>query len=66
MAAAIGSPDAFRAVANACADNPVPLIVPCHRVVHKSGEVSGFVWGPEAKHYLLDLEKKYASVLAAA
>jgi len=54
----IGKPGAFRAVANACGDNPVPLLIPCHRVVHKSGNAVGFGWGKEAKYFLLNLEKK--------
>lgn len=57
IAEAIGAPDAFRAVANACGNNPVPLIIPCHRVIHKNGDVSGFAWGKEAKKFLLELEK---------
>lgn len=58
IAEAIDAPDAFRAVANACGDNPVPLIIPCHRVVHKSGNAVGFGWGADAKHYLLELEQR--------
>ncbi len=56
IADTIGSPDAFRAVANACGHNPVPLIIPCHRVIHKSGDFNGFGWGPDAKRFLLELE----------
>jgi len=60
IAKAIGEPEAFRAVANACGKNPVPLIVPCHRAVHKDSDMSGFSWGAEAKQFLLDLEQKAA------
>ncbi len=62
VAGAIGDSSAVRAVANACADNPVPLIVPCHRVIHKNGDITGFSWGKEAKRWLLDLEKTHAPV----
>jgi AraC family transcriptional regulator of adaptative response/methylated-DNA-[protein]-cysteine methyltransferase len=60
IAQAVGAPDAFRAVANACASNPVPLIIPCHRAVHKSGTHVGFGWGKEAKEFLLALERQHA------
>lgn len=52
----IGAPDAFRAVAGACSHNPVPLVIPCHRIIHKSGDFTGFAWGENAKRYLLELE----------
>jgi AraC family transcriptional regulator of adaptative response/methylated-DNA-[protein]-cysteine methyltransferase len=57
IAAAIGHPTATRAVGRACAANPVALIVPCHRVVPKSGGVGGYRWGPERKKKLLEMEK---------
>ncbi len=66
IAEAIGEPKAFRAVANACAKNPVPLIIPCHRVVHKDSSISGFAWGKDAKRFLLELEQRQAASLAAA
>ena len=53
----IGAPKAHRAVANACARNPVPLIVPCHRVVRKDGGMGGYALGVERKRALLELEK---------
>lgn len=56
IAERIGRPKAFRAVANACGQNPLPLLIPCHRVVHKSGNVSGFAWGVDVKKQLLALE----------
>ena len=59
----LGMPEAFRAVANACGDNPVPLIVPCHRVLHKNGDTSGFAWGEDAKRFLLELEWQQAPVV---
>ncbi|MCL5793395.1 MAG: methylated-DNA--[protein]-cysteine S-methyltransferase [Candidatus Thermoplasmatota archaeon] len=55
----IGSPKAHRAVANACAANPVPLIVPCHRVVRKDGTLGGYALGIERKRLILQLEKEH-------
>jgi AraC family transcriptional regulator, regulatory protein of adaptative response / methylated-DNA-[protein]-cysteine methyltransferase len=57
IAAAIGAPKAVRAVANACAGNPAALVVPCHRVLPKEGDVGGYRWGPERKRWLLAREK---------
>ena len=56
VAAAIGRPQAARAVAGACGANPVALVVPCHRVVGASGALRGYRWGPERKRRLLALE----------
>lgn len=56
VAAAVGSPRAVRAVGTACAANPVPIVVPCHRVVRADGSVGGYAGGPEAKRTLLALE----------
>jgi methylated-DNA-[protein]-cysteine S-methyltransferase len=56
IAAAAGSPQAVRAVGSACARNPVPVVVPCHRVVRSDGTVGGYVGGSAAKHTLLNLE----------
>ena len=58
IASAIGQPKATRAVARACATNPVAIIIPCHRVVPKAGGVGGYRWGPERKTKLLAMEKK--------
>ncbi len=58
VAAMIGRPKAFRAVANACAANHVPLIVPCHRVVRSDGSLGGYALGVERKRYLLEMEKR--------
>jgi len=60
IAAAIGEPKAVRAVARACASNPVAIVVPCHRAVPKSGGVGGYRWGAERKKKLLDNEKQKA------
>ncbi len=56
VAAAIGSPGAVRAVAGACAANPLAVAVPCHRVVRRDGGLSGYRWGVERKRALLDRE----------
>jgi AraC family transcriptional regulator of adaptative response/methylated-DNA-[protein]-cysteine methyltransferase len=53
VAAALGQPTAARAVARACAANPVALLVPCHRVVRADGEPGGYRWGAERKRRLL-------------
>ena len=57
IAAAIGRPQAVRAVARACATNPAAIVIPCHRVVPKSGGVGGYRWGVERKKKLLEVEK---------
>ena len=56
VAAAAGSPKAVRAVGTACATNPLPVVVPCHRVVRSDGSSGGYVGGTEAKRTLLTLE----------
>ena len=53
----IGSPRAVRAVARSCATNPVSLAVPCHRVVGKSGDLTGYRWGVPRKKALLEKER---------
>lgn len=56
VASAIGHPRAVRAVAGACAANPVGLLVPCHRVIRADGTLGGYGWGLERKRALLDAE----------
>ena len=56
VAAALGNPKAVRAVGTACAANPVPVVVPCHRVVRSDGGAGAYVGGVEAKRALLALE----------
>ncbi len=58
VAAAIGSPKAIRAVGSACANNPVAVIVPCHRVVRTDGGLGGYRWGIERKEHLLATERQ--------
>jgi AraC family transcriptional regulator of adaptative response/methylated-DNA-[protein]-cysteine methyltransferase len=60
LATAIGRPGAARAVAAACAANPVAIAVPCHRVVGSDGELRGYRWGVERKRALLAREAKPA------
>jgi methylated-DNA-[protein]-cysteine S-methyltransferase len=52
-----GSPKAVRAVGTACATNPIPIVVPCHRVIRSDGTVGAYRGGPVAKRALLDLER---------
>jgi methylated-DNA-[protein]-cysteine S-methyltransferase len=56
VAAAVGSPRAVRAVGTACAHNPLPVVIPCHRVVRSDGSAGQYVGGTAAKSTLLDLE----------
>ena len=56
IAAAVGNPKAVRAVGTACATNPLPLVVPCHRVVRSNGVIGPYLGGTEAKKLLLNLE----------
>jgi methylated-DNA-[protein]-cysteine S-methyltransferase len=51
-----GRPKAVRAVGTACATNPLPIVVPCHRVVRSDGTMGGYLGGPDAKAALLELE----------
>lgn len=57
VAAAIGQPTATRAVARACATNPVAVVVPCHRVIRSDGSAAGYAWGIERKRTLLAIER---------
>ena len=58
VAQAIGEPKAARAVARACATNPVALVIPCHRVVREGGDLGGYRWGASRKQALLAQESK--------
>jgi O-6-methylguanine DNA methyltransferase len=61
VARALGQPKAARAVARACATNPVALVIPCHRVVAGDGGLGGYRWGAGRKRQLLEGEKDAAS-----
>jgi AraC family transcriptional regulator of adaptative response/methylated-DNA-[protein]-cysteine methyltransferase len=58
VAKAIGRPTAARAVARACATNPVAVAIPCHRVVREDGSMGGYRWGVERKKDLLEMEQR--------
>lgn len=60
LANAIGEPRAARAVARACASNPIALLIPCHRIVPRSGGTGGYRWDPGRKERLLELERDLA------
>ena len=57
IAIGIGNEKAVRAVGQANNKNPIMIIIPCHRVIHKNGDITGFACGVEVKQYLLELEK---------
>jgi methylated-DNA-[protein]-cysteine S-methyltransferase len=57
IAGQLGKPEAARAVGQALGRNPLPIIVPCHRVVSGNGGLGGFTGGLDMKKYLLELEK---------
>jgi AraC family transcriptional regulator, regulatory protein of adaptative response / methylated-DNA-[protein]-cysteine methyltransferase len=61
VAQAVGNPKAVRAVARACATNPVSIVVPCHRVVRQDGNLAGYRWGISRKEQLLEQERSAAS-----
>ena len=56
MAAAAGSPRGARAAGNALGGNPIPIVVPCHRVLHSGGGIGGYGGGLDRKGFLLRLE----------
>jgi AraC family transcriptional regulator of adaptative response/methylated-DNA-[protein]-cysteine methyltransferase len=58
IASRIGKPKAARAVAQACAANPMAVVIPCHRVVRGDGDLAGYRWGVERKRVLLERERK--------
>jgi AraC family transcriptional regulator of adaptative response/methylated-DNA-[protein]-cysteine methyltransferase len=61
VAESVGKPTASRAVARACATNPVAIVTPCHRVVRENGDLSGYRWGVERKREILATEAKEAA-----
>jgi O-6-methylguanine DNA methyltransferase len=65
IAEAVGVPGAARAVARACATNPVAVVVPCHRVIRGDGGLAGYRWGVARKSALLERERRYAEAAEA-
>ena len=65
IAAALGQPKAVRAVAAACAANKLALLVPCHRIVRRDGDLAGYRWGIDRKRALLNAENAAATAYAA-
>ncbi|MCW2922558.1 MAG: cysteine methyltransferase [Thermoleophilia bacterium] len=61
LAAIAGRPTAIRAVGSGCATNPLPIVVPCHRVLRTGGQLGGYLGGVERKQWLLDHESRLAS-----
>ena len=66
VAAAIGRPRAVRAVASACARNPVAVVVPCHRVIRTDGSLGGYAYGLPIKEHLLAVEHAHAAAYRGA
>ncbi len=64
IALAVHNPKAARAIGQANNKNPILIIVPCHRVIHKNGDITGFGCGTKIKKYLLDLEKRNKEAIA--
>ncbi len=61
IARTIGQPSAARAVGRACATNPVSLVIPCHRAIGSTGDVTGYRWGKDRKRALLETESRVVS-----
>ncbi|MCG7229321.1 methylated-DNA--[protein]-cysteine S-methyltransferase [Corynebacterium minutissimum] len=59
LAQAAGSEGAVRAAGSACATNPLPIVVPCHRVVRADGDIGAYRGGPDIKRFLLELEERF-------
>ena len=66
VAHSIGRPKAVRAVGAANGRNPLPIVIPCHRVIGHDGDLTGFGGGLAVKRYLLDLEKRYSGMFEPA
>ena len=64
IAHAVGNPKAVRAVGGANGSNPIPIVIPCHRVVGSDGSLTGFGGGLESKRYLLDLERRHSGLFS--
>ena len=66
LAQRIGKPRAARAVGNALARNPIPIIIPCHRVVRSNGTLGGYALGTALKKRILEMEKKHSRLQGKA
>jgi methylated-DNA-[protein]-cysteine S-methyltransferase len=64
IAACIGEPNSVRAVGGANGRNPLPIVIPCHRVIGSGGQLTGFGGGLEAKRFLLDHERAHSGLFA--
>ena len=64
IAEAVGNPRAVRAVGSANGNNPIPIVIPCHRVIGSDGTLTGFGGGLDAKRFLLDLERSHSGLFA--
>jgi len=64
IAIQIGQPEAVRAVGGANGSNPLPIVIPCHRVIGSDGSLTGFGGGLDTKRYLLDLERRHSGLFA--
>lgn len=59
LAEMVGKPKAVRAVATACANNPIAVIIPCHRVIYSNGKIGNYRWDKHTKAKLLGMETKF-------
>jgi methylated-DNA-[protein]-cysteine S-methyltransferase len=66
VAAAAGQPDAYRLVLATLIENPLPVVIPCHRVTTNKSGIGSYIGGRDAKRWLLDMEKRAAKELAGA
>lgn len=64
IARVVGNPKAVRAVGGANGNNPLPIVIPCHRVVGSNGSLTGFGGGIDTKRFLLDLERRHSGLFA--
>jgi len=62
VAVAVGNPKAVRAVGGANGSNPIPIVIPCHRVIGSDGTLTGFGGGLDTKRFLLDLERRHSGL----
>ena len=62
VAVAVGNPKAVRAVGGANGSNPIPIVIPCHRVIGSNGTLTGFGGGLDTKRFLLDLERRHSGL----